>query len=178
MKLPSEFVLAAAPPLEFVPGALPPVVLRLKIAPGSLPPAILSSKLGPPSRPTAICALELEPASRLVKSPGMPARSLPQDPSFSSLREEVSFSLIRLGLQKGLKGLGKALTTASQRLPGVEEQQYEVWKAQVSADAQIAKPELHRVVEMADKLIFAAMEKKSTTRDDVPTAREAELSAV
>ncbi|MER2563004.1 MAG: hypothetical protein ABTQ32_19920 [Myxococcaceae bacterium] len=67
----------------------------------------------------------------------MPARSLPQDPSFSSLREEVSFSLIRLGLQKGLKGLGKALTTASQRLPGVEEQQYEVWNAQVSADAQI-----------------------------------------
>lgn len=48
----------------------------------------------------------------------------------------------------------------------------------VSADAQIAKPELHRVVEMADKLIFAAMEKKSTTRDDVPTAREVELSAV
>lgn len=72
----------------------------------------------------------------MEKSPGHARSRLPQD-QFSSLREEVSFSLIRLGLQKGLKGLGKALTTASQRLPGVEEQQYEVWKAQVSADAQI-----------------------------------------
>lgn len=67
----------------------------------------------------------------------MTARTLPRDPTFSSLREEVAFSLIRLGLQKELKGLGKALGAANQRLPATEAQQYEIWNAQVEADAQI-----------------------------------------
>lgn len=70
----------------------------------------------------------------------MPSRTLTSEPSFSALREEVSFSLIRLALQKDkdLKGAGKGLAAAAQRLPAVEEEQYEVWNAQVSADARIS----------------------------------------
>ena len=45
----------------------------------------------------------------------------------------------------------------------------------VSADAQIAKPELHRVVEMADKLIFEASEKKNARGESYST-REPELA--
>jgi two-component system chemotaxis response regulator CheV len=47
----------------------------------------------------------------------------------------------------------------------------------VSADAQIAKPELHRVVEMADKLIFAATERKNAGAP-ASTTREPELAGV
>lgn len=42
----------------------------------------------------------------------------------------------------------------------------------VSADAQIAKPELHRVVEMADKLIFAAQKKLSSSGGAAAEKRE------
>ena len=48
----------------------------------------------------------------------------------------------------------------------------------VAADAQIAKPELHRVVEMADKLIFAAVEKKNASGGASTTKREPELAGV
>ena len=48
----------------------------------------------------------------------------------------------------------------------------------VAADAQIAKPELHRVVEMADKLIFAAVEKKNASGVASTTKREPELAGV
>jgi two-component system chemotaxis response regulator CheV len=47
----------------------------------------------------------------------------------------------------------------------------------VLADAQIAKPELHRVVEMADKLIFAATERKNVG-SPASTTREPELAGV
>ncbi len=48
----------------------------------------------------------------------------------------------------------------------------------VSADAQIAKPELHRVVEMADKLIFAAMNKSNSIHEAPPAKQEQEQELV
>lgn len=50
----------------------------------------------------------------------------------------------------------------------------------VSADAQIAKPELHRVVEMADQLIFTAMSKNAAKGSEsmAKPTREREMAGV
>ena len=48
----------------------------------------------------------------------------------------------------------------------------------VSADAQIAKPELHRVIEMADKLIFAAAERSNGGSAPSSAKRDLESAGV